>query len=115
MGVFMKRMEEEKRLEMERVAEEARRKQREKENKQKSREARSKQREQLGLRTGNDPDALMANRERIRGDSIESREEEPEESSQNHTRKKNPAMKEFQRLNSMEEDCENHAGRNLRL
>jgi len=113
--VFMKRMEEEKRLEMERVAEEARRKQREKENKQKSREARSKQREQLGLRTGNDPDALMANRKRIRGDSIESREEETEESSQNHTRKKNPAMKEFQRLNSMEEDCENHAGRNLRL
>ena len=39
---FMKRMEEEKRLEMEMVAEEAKRKQREKENKQKSREVRAK-------------------------------------------------------------------------
>ena len=39
---FMKRMEEEKRLEMERIAEEAKRKQREKENKQKSREVRAK-------------------------------------------------------------------------
>jgi len=114
--VFMRRMEEERRLEMERAAEEARRKQIEKENKLKSREVRAKQREQLGLRVGSDPDALMANRKRIRGDSIEQREEETEElSSQSHTRKKNPAMKEFQRLASLEEDPESHAGRNLRL
>eukprot|EP00090_Calanus_glacialis_P026713 TRINITY_DN41992_c0_g1_i1.p1 TRINITY_DN41992_c0_g1~~TRINITY_DN41992_c0_g1_i1.p1 ORF type:complete len:400 (-),score=157.40 TRINITY_DN41992_c0_g1_i1:155-1354(-) len=112
---FMKRMEEEKRLEMERVAEEAKRKQREKENKQKGREVRAKQREQMGLRVGNDLDALMANRKRIRGDSIEQREEETEESIQTHTRKRNPAMREFQRLSSMEEDCESHGGRNLRF
>jgi len=114
--VFMRRVEEERRLEMERAAEEARRKQIEKENKLKSREVRAKQREQLGLRVGSDPDALMANRKRIRGDSIEQREEETEElSSQSYTRKKNPAMKEFQRLASLEEDPESHAGRNLRL
>merc|ERR1711889_44195 len=84
---FMIRMEQEKRLEMERVAEEARRKQIEKENKQKSRENRAKQREQLGLRVGNDLDALMANRKRIRGDSIEEREDQTEEPS-THIRKK---------------------------
>jgi len=111
---FMKKMEQEKRLEMERVAEEARRKQIEKENKQKSRENRAKQREQLGLRVGNDLDALMANRKRIRGDSVEQREEETEEPS-SQIRKKNPAMREFQRLASLEEDPENHLGRNLRL
>ena len=107
-------MEQEKRLEMERVAEEARRKQIEKENKQKSRENRAKQREQLGLRVGNDLDALMANRKRIRGDSVEQREEETEEPS-SQIRRKNPAMREFQRLASLEEDPENHGGRNLRL
>jgi len=111
---FMKKIEEEKRLEMERIAEEARRKQIEKENKQKSRENRAKQREQLGLRVGNDLDALMANRKRIRGDSVEQREEETEEPS-SRVRKKNPAMREFQRLASLDEDPENHGGRNLRL
>ena len=69
----------------------------------------------MGLRVGNDLDALMANRKRIIGDSIEQREEETEESIQTHTRKRNPAMREFQRLSSMEEDCESHGGRNLRL
>eukprot|EP00092_Neocalanus_flemingeri_P039258 GFUD01042738.1.p2 GENE.GFUD01042738.1~~GFUD01042738.1.p2 ORF type:complete len:406 (-),score=118.83 GFUD01042738.1:2102-3319(-) len=110
---FMKRMEEEKRRELERVEEEARRKKREKENKEKSREVRAKQREQLGLRVGNDLDALMANRKRIRGDSIEMREEETIDSAM--PRKRNPAMMEFQRLSSMEDDGENHAGRNLRF
>ena len=74
---FMKRMEEEIRLEMERSTEEAKRKQR-------------------------DLDALMANRKRIIGDSIEQREEETEESIQTHTRKRNPVMREFQCLSSME-------------
>jgi len=111
---FMKKIDEEKRIEMERMAEEARRKQIEKENKQKSRENRAKQREQLGLRVGNDLDALMANRKRIRGDSVEQREEETEEPS-SRERKRNPAMKEFQRLASLDEDPENHGGRNLRL
>ena len=72
---FMKRMEEEIRLEMERSTEEAKRKQR-------------------------DLDALMANRKRIIGDSIEQREEETEESIQTYTR--NPTMRKFQRLSSME-------------
>jgi len=113
---FMKRMDEEKKFELERVAEEAKRKQREKENKQKSREIRAKQREQMGLRVGNDLDALMANRKRIRGDIIDQSEEESDEASkQNYPRKRNPAMREFQRLSSLEEDCENHAGRNLRF
>lgn len=113
---FMKRMEEEKRLELAQVEEEARRKQREKEIKAKGREVRAKQREQLGLRVGNDLDTLMANRKRIRGNSIEQREEETDDTSnENKTRKRNPAMREFQRLTSMDDDCENHAGRNLRL
>jgi len=113
---FMKRMDEEKKFELERVAEEAKRKQREKENKQKSREIRAKQREQMGLRVGNDLDALMANRKRIRGDIFDQSEEESDEASkQNYPRKRNPAMREFQRLSSLEEDCENHAGRNLRF
>merc|ERR1712098_914820 len=86
----------------------------EQENKQKSRENRAKQREQLGLRVGNDLDALMANRKRIRGDSIEEREDQTEEPS-THIRKKNPAMREFQRLASLEDDPDNHSGRNLRL
>ena len=50
----------------------------------------------MGLRVGNALDALMANRKRIIGDSIEQREEETEESIQTHTRKRNPVLRKFQ-------------------
>jgi len=111
---FMKRIEAEKKLEMEKIAEEARRKQIEKENKLKSRENRANQRAQMGLRVGNDLDTLMANRKRIRGNSIDNREEESDDT-ELPVRKKNPAMREFQRLTSLDEDGDNHAGRNLRF
>jgi len=113
---LIKRMEEEKRREMVQLEEEAKRKQREKENKLKSREVRANQREQLGLRVGNDLEALMANRKkRVMDESYNSSERDSDGSRFNLPRKRNPAMKEFQRLASLDDESENHQGRNLRF
>jgi len=111
---FMKRMEEERKKEMELKAEEAKRKQKEKENKLKSREQRANQRAQMGLRVGNDLDTLMANRKRIRESSVESGNGLVEPPNQTE-RRKNPAMREFQRLTSVDEDSNHYLGKNLRL
>ena len=122
---FQKRKDEERLRDLERMEEEARRKQIEKENKEKnSRENRAKMREQKQLyaRIISDHDYLLTNnRKRARGgdsnnDSEDQDDEVTEESSETKTRRKNPALREFQRLVSTDEQTEAHAaGRNLRL
>ena len=119
----------ERQRELEQKEEEARQKQIEKENKEKNnRENRAKMREQkqhddriqreqkqLYDRVISDHDYLVTNRKRGRGDPIDYNNGEPEEASTNApTRRKNPALREFQRYSSTDE-LDPHGGRNLRL
>lgn len=109
-------------MELERKEEQERQRMIEKENKEKnSRENRLKMREQKQVyaRIISDHDYLLTNRKRVRagpeGDTEE--REEPEEADEEvtaKTRRKNPALREFQRLVSTDEQSEAH-GRNLRL
>ena len=119
---FQRRKEIERQMELEKKEEQERQRMIEKENKEKnSRENRLKMREQKQVyaRIISDHDYLLTNRKRVRagpgGDSGESEEpEDGEEEAASKTRRKNPALREFQRLVSTEEQSENH-GRNLRL
>ena len=126
---FQKRKEVERQRELEQKEEEARQKQIEKENKEKNnRENRAKMREQkqhddriqreqkqLYDRVISDHDYLVTNRKRGRGDPIDYNNGEHEEASTNApTRRKNPALREFQRYSSIDE-LDPHGGRNLRL
>jgi len=121
-----KRRDEEERREMQRREEEARRKQIEKENKEKnSRENRAKVREQklLYARVISDHDYLLTNRKRVRaatsgensGNNSEADDDDHEEEKDTKQRRKNPALREFQRLNSIDEQSDAHSSRNLRL
>jgi len=119
---FQKRKDEERIRELERKEEEARRIQIEKENKEKnSRENRAKMREQKQLyaRVISDHDYLLTNRKRVRGgdtnndDHDDSEDEATEQPTEVKTRRKNPALREFQRLVSTDEQTDAH--RNLRL
>ena len=124
---FQKRKEEEERTrEILKREAEAREKQIEKENKEKnSRSNRMKNREQKQIyaRIISDHDYLLTSSKRSRpdGDSNavdsdhdEQTEEEADES-EAKIRRKNPALREFQRLSSTDENSETHLGRNLRL
>ena len=111
----------ERQIELERREEKERQRQIEKENKEKnSRENRLKMREQKQVyaRIISDHDYLLTNRKRVRagpgGDSEEREEVEEEDAEEPPQRRKNPALREFQRLVSTEEQSEAH-GRNLRL
>ena len=124
---FVKAAEEEKQREMERKEEEARRKQLEKENNLKNREERARLREQKQLyeRVIKEHDYyLQTNRKRVRGgrgcpeqdqDNQTEEEAESEEQGEVKARRRNPALREFQRLLSSEEPSDSHGGRNLRL
>jgi len=119
-----KRRDEEQRREMQRKEEEAKRRQIEKENKEKNtRENRAKMREQKQLyaRIISDHDYLLTNRKRVRAaasndnsSNNSDEEEDHEEQRDTKQRRKNPALREFQRLNSLDEQNDAHS-RNLRL
>ena len=138
---FQRRKEIERQNELERREEQERQRLIEKENKEKnSRENRAKMREQKQLYTFisdqnsredrakirqqkqlyatiiNDHDYLLPNRKRVRAgpedDHMEPGEEEEEVAAK--SRRKNPALREFQRLVSSDEQSDAH-GRNLRL
>ena len=118
---FQRRKEIERQIELERREEKERQRQIEKENKEKnSRENRLKMREQKQVyaRIISDHDYLLTNRKRVRagpgGDSEEREEVDEEDAEEPPQRRKNPALREFQRLVSTEEQSEAH-GRNLRL
>ena len=118
---FQRRKEIERQIELERREEREKQRQIEKENKEKnSRENRLKMREQKQVyaRIISDHDYLLTNRKRVRagpgGDSEEREEVEEEDAEEPPQRRKNPALREFQRLVSTEEQSEAH-GRNLRL
>ena len=120
---FQRRKEIERQIELERREEKERQRQIEKENKEKnSRENRLKMREQKQVyaRIISDHDYLLTNRKRARAgpggdcEEREEREEVEEDAEEPPQRRKNPALREFQRLVSTEEQSEAH-GRNLRL
>ena len=120
---FQRRKEIERQIELERREEKERQRQIEKENKEKnSRENRLKMREQKQVyaRIISDHDYLLTNRKRVRAgpggdcEEREEREEVEEDAEEPPQRRKNPALREFQRLVSTEEQSEAH-GRNLRL
>ena len=125
---FVRAAEEEKQREMERQQEEDRRKQLEKENNLKSREERARLREQKQLyeRVIKEHDYyLQTNRKRARGRVVspdqegdnqsDGEAESEEQQGEVKTRRRNPALREFQRLLSSEEPSDTHGGRNLRL
>ena len=116
----MKREEEEKQKELAKIQEEAQKKQLEKENNLKSREERARMREQKQLyeRVIKEHDYyLQTNRKRTRGPVSPEDTEETEDEGEIKSRRRvqNPALREFQRLHSSEEQTDSHGGRNLRL
>lgn len=114
---FEERRQEEEQRELERRAEEEKRRKREKENKLKGRSERAQKRDFV---PSEEPVArLLANRKRGReegvrgGDSVRDVVEEDHD----YTRRRNPALREWQRLASSdkEEEGEGREGRSLRL
>ena len=65
----------------------------------------------------------MTNRKRVRaatsgensGNNSEADDDDHEEEKDTKQRRKNPALREFQRLNSIDEQSDAHSSRNLRL
>lgn len=113
--------EEERQRELVRIQEEATKKQLEKENNLKSREERARLREQKQLyeRVIKEHDYyLQTNRKRTRAPEVQEEiedNEDTEDQEEVKTRRRNPALREFQRLLSSEEQADSHGGRNLRL
>jgi len=98
---FASKKEEERKTELVRREEEARKEQRAKENKQKGREVRATQRSEKMMGSGKQESGLLTNRKRK--EVWIQREDEPLRNEL--TRKKKPAMREWERLHSGEENA----------
>jgi len=113
---FEARRREEERRELQRRAEEEEQKMREKENKQRGREVRAKQREQKVAET--EISGLQANRKRG-GDSGQGRlrgsPRDVVQEDHDYTKRRSPALREWQRLSSQTSEEGDHGNRNLRL
>lgn len=107
---FTERMNEEKRRDDERRAEVAKKAQIAKENKQRGREVRANKRGTKEAWMTRET-VLLANRKRV----VEEVDKEEESLEHNYTKRRNPAMREWERLHSAEsEESDGHA-RNLRF
>jgi len=109
---FMLKVETERKLEAERRAEEARKVAIAKENKMKGREHRAQKRSDKGEWMAKEP-ALMANRKRVREEFITNIEEAGIVS--NPSKRKNPAMREWERIHTKNSNETDNQSRNLRL